>query len=360
MYVLLVVAIVVFGVFVWLKQPQYVAPECDAGSESALYHDGQFSNPVAPAPVSSGRSRSVLAMWYRFLFLKPKDAIPQQALPSVKVDLHALSLTDNVIIWMGHSSYFCQVDGYRFLVDPVFSDEASPVPGTNRAFKGSNVYHAIDIPEIDYLLITHDHWDHLDYPTVSQLCDKIRHVVTPTGVGSYFRKWGFPESVITEGEWFSTVEQGDLTLHILPSQHFSGRLFKRNPTLWGSFAIITPHHRLYFGGDSGYGPHFQEIYQRVGAFDISVLECGQYDDDWPRIHMTPEQTARAASDLHSTALLPSHNSKFKLAHHAWYEPLERISAASRHHSWRLKTPRIGERINIDDPQQVFTDWWRSQ
>ncbi|MEQ9917208.1 MBL fold metallo-hydrolase [Pectobacterium aroidearum] len=356
MLLLLVLAVIAVAVYGWLKQPQYVSPEVEPQQENPLFRDGAFHNPVARPTVAS---QNRWALLYRFLFEKDAGALPDTQLPSEKTDLHQLSKTDNVIIWMGHSSYFIQLEGKTFLLDPVFSDNASPVPRTNVAFKGSNVYSPDDVPPIDYLLITHDHWDHLDYPTLNALRGKIRRIVTPTGVGSYFVKWGFPQKDITEGSWFSSLKENGVEIHVLPTQHFSGRLLKHNQTLWGSFALITPQHRLYLGGDSGYGAHYKEIAARLGGFDIAILECGQYDRDWPHVHMTPEESALAASDLQAKAVLPSHNSKFKLAHHSWNDPLERISQASQDQEWRLMTPRIGERVQVDNPQQTFSQWWNA-
>ncbi|UMO89647.1 MBL fold metallo-hydrolase [Pectobacterium sp. PL64] len=356
MLLLLVLAVIVVAVYGWLKQPQYVSPEVKPQPENPLFRDGAFHNPVARPTVDS---QNRFALLYRFLFEKDAGALPDTRLPSEKTDLHQLSKTDNVIIWMGHSSYFIQLEGKTFLLDPVFSDNASPVPRTNVAFKGSNVYSPDDVPTIDYLLITHDHWDHLDYPTLDALRGKIRRIVTPTGVGSYFVKWGFPQKDITEGGWFSCLKENGVEIHVLPTQHFSGRLLKHNQTLWGSFALITEQHRLYLGGDSGYGAHYKAIAERLGGFDIAILECGQYDRDWPHVHMTPEESAQAASDLQAKAVLPSHNSKFKLAHHRWNDPLERISQASENQGWRLMTPRIGERVQVDNPQQTFSQWWNA-
>ncbi|MDY4384781.1 MBL fold metallo-hydrolase [Pectobacterium brasiliense] len=356
MLLLLVLAVIVVAVYGWLKQPQYVSPEVKPQPENPLFRDGAFHNPVARPTVDS---QNRFALLYRFLFEKDAGALPDTRLPSEKTDLHQLSKTDNVIIWMGHSSYFIQLEGKTFLLDPVFSDNASPVPRTNVAFKGSNVYSPDDVPPIDYLLITHDHWDHLDYPTLNALRGKIRRIVAPTGVGSYFVKWGFPQKDITEGGWFSCLKENGVDIHVLPTQHFSGRLLKHNQTLWGSFALITEQHRLYLGGDSGYGAHYKAIAERLGGFDIAILECGQYDRDWPHVHMTPEESAQAASDLQAKAVLPSHNSKFKLAHHRWNDPLERISQASENQDWRLMTPRIGERVQVDNPQQTFSQWWNA-
>lgn len=289
---------------------------------------------------------------------KDLDAIPKKPIPTVKTDLFNLDPKENAIIWMGHSSYYLQIDGLHILIDPVFSENASPVPFTNLAFQGTNIYTAKDIPMIDYLLISHDHWDHLDYPIIISLKDKVKKIITPLGVGDYFRQWGFKNDFIQEGDWNNVIKEGNNQIYILPARHFSGRLFTRNKTLLGSFALVTPHHRIYLGGDSGYGPHFKAIGKKIGGFDIAILECGQYNPDWRLIHMSPEETAQAAIDLNAKSLIHSHNSKFKLSHHTWYDPLNRISAASKDKSYRLLTPMIGEKVEVNNNKQIFTTWWK--
>lgn len=347
--------------YLYTRQPQFgqVPDEAEFRNRklTSPFADGEFSNQVY-TPTLTGEQNRFVAL-AQFLFGKDENAIPAIALPSKKTDLHALDKAQNVVVWMGHSSYFLQVNGKRFLVDPVFSDNASPVPATNRTFKGSNIYTTDDIPEIDYLLITHDHWDHLDYPTVTGLKSKIRQIITPLGVGNYFEQWGFNKAIIHEGDWNSVIQpEKDISIHILPTRHFSGRLLAKNKTLWGSFAIITPGHNIYVGGDSGYGPHFKAIGERFGHFDLAILECGQYNENWRFIHMMPEETAQAAEDLNARAMLPSHNSKFKLAHHPWNDPLNRVSKASQGKSYRLLTPMIGELVEQDNPAQRFSQWWQ--
>ncbi|AEX24757.1 MBL fold metallo-hydrolase [Vibrio sp. EJY3] len=349
-------AIIAAGVYTYMLQPQFASPQVKVDSYQGKYVDGKFHN-IEEVPVSTS-SDGALVGFYRFLTEPVIDAVPVTNLPSVKSDLLGLNPRDSVMVWMGHSSYFILLDGIRYLIDPVFSDNASPVPYTNVAFPGSNVYSADDIPEIDYLLITHDHWDHLDYPTINALKAKIDHIVTPIGVGSYFTQWGFSPEQITEGDWYDSIATKAGRIHILPAQHFSGRLLKRNRTLWGSFAIVSNQHKVYLGGDSGYGDHFKSIANKFGGFDIAVLETGQYNKNWPFIHMTPEEVAQAANDLNAKALLPSHNSKFKLAKHAWYEPLDRIAQASQRQDYRLMTPMIGEIVGLEDNNQTFSEWWK--
>ncbi|MGP8308452.1 MBL fold metallo-hydrolase [Vibrio sp. YIC-376] len=349
-------AIVSAGIYTYMLQPQFAAPYVKEASYQGKFTDGKFHN-IEEVPVSTS-SEGALVGFYRFLTDPVVDAVPVTTLPSIKSDLLSLNPNDNVMVWMGHSSYFVQLDGIRYLIDPVFSENTSPVPYTNVAFSGSNVYTADDIPEIDYLLISHDHWDHLDYPTINALKQKIAHIVAPIGVGSYFTQWGFKPNQVTEGDWYDSVSTKAGRIHILPAQHFSGRLLKRNRTLWASFVILSGQHQIYLGGDSGYGEHFKTIAEQFGGFDIAVLETGQYNENWPFIHMMPEEVAQAANDLNAKALLPSHNSKFKLSKHAWYEPLERIAKASQNQDYRLMTPMIGEIVGLDDNNQTFSHWWR--
>ncbi len=207
---------------------------------------------------------------------------PKTPVPSVKTDLKALDPDKDIVVWLGHSSYFLQLNGARVLIDPVFSTYAAPFSFANRAFAGSSIYSADDMPEIDYLLITHDHWDHLDYDSVKALQQKVRHIVVPLGVGSHLKYWGFSDAVIHETDWFDELrlDNGDLVIHTLPARHFSGRLFTRNRTLWAGYALITPTRRLFFSGDSGYGPHFRQIGQKFGGFDFVALDTGQYDARW--------------------------------------------------------------------------------
>jgi len=355
-----VVVLLAIFVFFYMKHPQFAElPQQThfTGRLTASYEGGVFDNQVPTPVLTRVNEKSQVAALMEFVFSKDENAKPLAALPSVKTNLHQLNPHENAVIWMGHSSYFLQIDGIKVLVDPVFSENASPVPFTNLAFKGSNIYTAEDIPEINYLLITHDHWDHLDYPTVMGLKNKIGKIITPLGVGSYFQQWGFAKNMIHEGDWNEVVKEKQLQIHILPARHFSGRLLTRNKTLWGSFALITPNHRIYLGGDSGYGPHFREIGKRFGKFDLAILECGQYNPDWRLIHMSPEETAQAATDLNAKTLLPSHNSKFKLAHHAWNEPLIKVSKASEAKPYRLLTPMIGQKVETDNRNQTFDRWW---
>lgn len=264
----------------------------------------------------------------------------------------------DVVIWLGHSAYYIQLAGKRILIDPVLSDHAAPFSFLIKAFDGTTIYQAKDIPEIDYLLISHDHYDHLDYATVTQLKDKIKHVIVPLGVGSHFEHWGYPLEKINENDWFDTLTlDPNLKIHTLPARHYSGRLFTRNKALWASYALETPKQKIYFGGDSGYGSHFKTIGEKFGGFDVVMLDSGQYDPRWSLIHMTPEESVQAATDLKAKALLPMHIGRFTLSPHAWNDPFKRVSAASKTAPFQLLTPIIGQPVLLDQPFQQYSSWW---
>jgi len=348
------------GVGVFLQQPQFGnlprGERLQRIEASPHYANGQFQN-LVPTPQLTQEGNFVSSLW-KFLFTKPEGLTPPGSIPVIKNDLKSLDKNQDVVIWLGHSSYFLQLGGRRILIDPVFSAYAAPVSFANKAFALSSQYTAEDMPDIDYLLISHDHWDHLDYPTVMALKPKIGQVVCGLGVGGYFEQWGFEPQRIQEADWFEEVRfANDFTVQVLPTRHFSGRLLKRNKTLWASFALITPQRRVFFSGDGGYGPHFKEIGERLQGVDLAIMENGQYDVGWRFIHMMPEEVAQAAEDLGAKALLPGHAGKFAIANHRWDEPFQRITAASGDRSYRLVTPRIGERLELENERQRFTQWW---
>jgi len=264
----------------------------------------------------------------------------------------------DVLVWFGHSSYFIQIDGKKILVDPVLSGSASPLSFTTKAFKGSDPYKADDIPEIDYLFITHDHWDHLDYDTIIKLKPKIKKVICPLGLGENLEYWGYNPTIIIEKDWNEKIIlDSSFTAYTVPARHFSGRSFQRNKSLWTAFVLHTPTFKFYIGGDGGYDTHFAEIGKTFGEFDLAILENGQYNDKWKYIHMKPEEVLQAAKDLKAKRLLPVHSSKFALALHPWNEPLKRITAANKQINLPLLTPIIGEQVKLKDSIQFFPEWW---
>lgn len=359
---LFVIAGVLAGGYAYTKHPKFgKLPEGERLQlirGSANYAAGEFRN-LAPTSMFTDGSTVASVVIGDLLSSKGRLA-PTGPLRTIKTDLKGLDRAKDTLVWFGHSSYFVQLGGKRILIDPVFSSSAAPVPTANNAFEGTTVYTAEDMPEIDYLLITHDHWDHLDYPSVRALEPKTRRVVGGLGIGAYLEHWGYAKDKIQEGDWYDTLHlENSLTVHIVPARHYSGRLFRRNQTLWVGYALETPKRRLFFSGDSGYGPHFGDIARRLGGFDLAVLDAGQYDARWAYIHMTPEEAARAAEDLKAKALLPAHVGRFSIARHSWDDPFKRISAASEAKSFRLLTPAIGEPLDLQDETKRFSRWWES-
>jgi len=335
------------------------APQGDqlsAIEASPHYRDGQFHNAL-PTPGYTG-SKSTLRAWWDFLTVKTDNARPAAPLPVVKTDLARLPAEQETLVWLGHSSWYLQLAGKRILIDPVFSSYAAPFSFLNKAFDGDYPWKAEAMPEIDLLIISHDHYDHLDYATIKALMPKVKRVVTPLGVGSHLRYWGMKPEIIEERDWNQSVRISDaLTVHLLPARHFSGRGLKRNQTLWGSFMFVTPQRKVYYSGDSGYGPHFRAIGEQFGEVDLAIMENGQYDQDWKYIHMQPAETAQAAADLNARAVVPGHNGRFVLAKHSWNDPLIQLARASQDKNYRLLTPELGEPVQVNSATQQFREWW---
>ncbi|WP_035757394.1 MBL fold metallo-hydrolase [Hugenholtzia roseola] len=324
---------------------------------SSNYKDGEFQNLEATPALSE--EASYAGILYEFFFSKRERISPSAPLPSTKTNLFELDKDENILVWFGHSSYFMQVEGKKILVDPVFSGFASPFSFSVKAFAGTDRYSAADMPEIDYLFISHDHWDHLDYETLIELKPKIKKIICGLGVGAHFEHWGFETAKIYEGDWYDTIAlDAGFTTHLVPTRHFSGRGFKRNPSLWTAFVLQTPTKQILIGGDSGYGKHFKHIGEKFGAFDLVILENGQYDKSWKYIHLMPDEVLQAAQDLNAKALFPVHSSKFPLANHAWDEPLQKITALNeaREQPFPLLTPIIGEKVSLDS-LKTFAKWW---
>jgi L-ascorbate metabolism protein UlaG (beta-lactamase superfamily) len=323
---------------------------------SAHFSGSGFQN-LSPTP-SLTEGVSFWAVLYEFFFRKSTRARPDRTLPAVKTDLKHLDPDKNVLVWFGHSSYLMQIDGCTFLVDPVLSGHASPFRFTTNSYPGTDIYHPDDFPEIDYLLISHDHWDHLDYHTVKALRNRVKQVVCGLGVASHLIRWGYDASHIHELDWNEKVSlQPGFTLNTTSSRHFSGRGFKRNQSLWMSYVLQTPSKNMFIGGDSGYDTHFADIGRRFGPFDWAILECGQYDKSWRYIHMLPEEVPLAAKDLNAKVLLPVHWAKFTLGNHDWDEPAIKVTQAAEQSGIPVKTPMIGAVLDLDDTDQQTARWW---
>jgi L-ascorbate metabolism protein UlaG (beta-lactamase superfamily) len=358
---IIIILIIVAAVYLFMQQAKFgrqpTGERFQRIRRSVNYKNGQFQNLSNTPALSEGVS--YFEVIREFFFTKKKRKIPSSLLPSQKTDLRNLDPHENVLVWFGHSSYFMQIDGKTILVDPVLSGNASPVNFTTRSFKGSDVFTAAEMPEADYLFITHDHWDHLDYETIMTLKPGLKKIVTGLGVGEHLERWGIDKNIIIEKDWNEEIilDEGFKVI-TAPARHFSGRTFKRNGSLWMSFILKTPSMKIYIGGDSGYGDHFALIGKQHGPFDLAILENGQYDKSWKYIHMMPEQVVQAAKDLDAKLLLPVHWSKFSLANHEWDEPIIRVVKEAKVKNMPVLHPAIGEKINLNGVTKAAA-WWEA-
>lgn len=263
------------------------------------------------------------------------------------------------LTWFGHSTFLLELDGKKILIDPMFGNSPSPLPwlGTKRYSEELPI--KIDqLPFIDAVIISHDHYDHLDYGSIQKLKDKVGQYFVPIAVGNHLAKWGISKDKIRELYWWEETEFKGVELVCCPARHFSGRgLFDRTTTLWSSWVIKGKKDNIYFSGDSGYDKHFEKIGDKYGPFDISLLECGQYNTDWKYIHMMPEETAKAGKDLRSEWIMPIHWGAFTLALHSWTDPVERVLSKAKELDIRVATPEIGEPMIIGSETYPTNDWW---
>lgn len=263
------------------------------------------------------------------------------------------------ILWFGHSSFLLQTGDKNYLFDPVFAAVPAPHPilGTKR-YSGNLPIEPEDLPPIDAVFISHDHYDHLDLTAIEKLRDKTRQFFVPLGVGGHLKRWGVNAERIIEMDWWQETQFNELDIAFAPARHFSGRaLTGQNQTLWGSWLVRTPESSIYFSGDTGYGPHFKEINERFGAIDFALLECGQYNPNWATIHMMPEETAQAAQDLQAKVMMPVHWGAFTLSLHDWNDPAIRVTEAADKLNQAIVIPQIGELLVVNEEPKPRNAWW---
>nr|WP_235582085.1 MBL fold metallo-hydrolase [Rhizobacter sp. Root1221] len=328
----------------------------DGPAASDHFGDGRFHN---LAPTTQPGFGGTLKIVWRLMTDKPADAAPArpiQVLPLTQADLLA---APGASLWrLGHSTMLLKLDGKFWLTDPVFSERASPV-----GFAGPKRFHAPPIalenlPDIEAVILSHDHYDHLDHDAVLALAPKVRRFLAPLGVGDRLVEWGVPAAKVEQFDWWQGVTIGNVQLVATPAQHFSGRgLTDRDRTLWASWTVIAPEARVFFSGDGGYFDGFKAIGDRFGPFDLAMVETGAYDKAWPDVHMQPEQSLQAHLDLRGRQMMPIHNGTFDLALHPWTEPFERILALAAEKGVSVSTPRMGERLDLLAPA-AGQAWWR--
>ena len=263
------------------------------------------------------------------------------------------------ITWFGHSAAFVELEGLNIFIDPMLGDVPAPHPllGSKRFQKELPI--SIDsLPNIDVVLISHDHYDHLDYGSIVKLKDKVSQFYVPLGIKAHLTSWGIDATKIIEFDWWENINYKGIEFVSTPARHFSGRgIINRNSTLWCSWVLKSENSSIFFSGDSGYGKHFKEIGSTYGPFDFAMLECGQYNEQWSQIHMTPEETIQASIDVKSSLTMPIHWGSFKLALHSWDDPILRVTAKATELNVKITTPKVGESIVINGNEFPSEKWW---
>lgn len=335
---------------------------CVTSCQSFSYADSpqagqdKFAN---TRPRQSPGLLKTLGIYWDFIFNKPENTVPAAPLPIRILSREALlAAPDRSLFRLGHSTVLLKLRGEFFLTDPVFAERASPVQ-----WLGPKRFHAppialTELPPIKAVILSHDHYDHLDRETVLALADRTEWFLTPLGVGDRLIAWGIDAAKVQQFDWWQDTEVAGVRLVATPAQHFSGRgLLDADKTLWASWVIVDDDLRVFFSGDTGYFDGFKAIGEQYGPFDLTLMEIGAYDEKWPAVHLHPQEALQAHLDLRGRWLLPIHNGTFDLAMHTWHEPFERIVALTEQHGVPLATPLMGETLNLQAPN-AMSRWWR--
>ena len=344
-------------------------PENDAASEfskSKAYNSAKasFEN-RRPELVANMRKKALSWDLFKQWYNADKNVVPSEKLPDVKPDITSFSQASEALkmIWFGHSSFLINLNGRHILIDPIFSDAASPFSFMVKRFQKPTLG-LTELPRIDYIVISHDHYDHLDMETISFFANngsvnanEVRFIV-PLGVGSHLKYWGIKEAQIIEHDWWQSSTLGDIEFVATPAQHFSGRKgINGNKTLWVSWIIKSKQKTLYFSGDSGYDSHFKQIGEKYGPIDVALIECGQYNESWRAVHMMPQESVQAYQDLNAKRFFPIHWAMFQLSIHPWYEPIELLYEAYKQEKINLIAPRLGEVFDANG-DYTLEPWWQ--
>lgn len=349
--VLLILAVTLFLNFAPAIGETPKGKDLERIAQSPHWQDGKFVNLI---PTSEGELKDVFGTLADFFTAKntsPKDSLPVHFGEEIGQED---SLT--YITWYGHSAFLIEIKNLHVLIDPMLGEYSAPLNFGSKRFPYKKAIPIDSIPKIDLVILSHDHYDHLDYPTIKKIKDRVGHFYTALGMGSHLKSWGIPENKITELDWWQEASWQGLQLVACPSRHFSGRGFSRNKSQWASWVLKTEERSIYFSGDGGYGPHFKEIGARFGPFDFAMMECGQYNEAWSQIHMMPEQSVQAGLDVQAQLLMPIHWGAFSLAVHEWTDPISRFEAKAEELKADIIHPMIGERFALerDRPKKR---WW---
>jgi len=360
----LIVTIILIAVIFINTSPQFggkhTKEDIKRYQESGHYEEGKFIN-LSPTNLDMSFKNIVAILKDQMKGnpnKKPKFKLPQQAVDSL--DLEQTKAEDK-LIWFGHSSFLLQLDNKNILIDPMLGNSPSPHPWLGTSRYNETLPIAIEkLPKIDFVLISHDHYDHLDYGSIKQLKDKVGKFYVPLGVAAHLKSWGVNNDKIEEVNWWDETTFGNIELAFTPSRHFSGRgIMDNSSTMWGSWIIKGDNKNIYFSGDSGYGSHFKEIGEKYGPFDFAMLECGQYDTKWADIHMMPEETAKAAVDVNTKIMMPIHWGAFTLAMHDWNDPVIRVTKKAKELNMPILIPEIGQEIALENITLNSEEWWKN-
>ena len=365
-FVFLSVICIIFFSYFWIK----VRPRLGANpsgkylsqiSTSPNYDKkkSKFVNFQESLIIEAEKNVDTWKILFEFLFSK-NQVTPKEKIPQVIPDLNQFaSAKEGVqLIWFGHSTFLININGKIILIDPVFSNSASPVDFLVQRFQDP-VVALKNLPKIDAIVISHDHYDHLDSRTIASFKGSEVHFFVPLGIASHLESWGIKKTSIQELDWWESTLWEGIEIVCTPAQHFSGRVSTyENKTLWASWIMKSDQHNIYYSGDSGYGPHFKEIGEKFGPFDISLIENGQYDDQWKPVHLHLSESAQAYFDLKSKAMIPIHWGMFNMALHNWYDPIEEIEKFAEQRNINLLTPKIGQLIDLNN-LDTFNPWWKN-
>ncbi len=321
---------------------------------SQNFYSGSFSNLYIEPKFRSDKynphqEKPSLKNW----FFPPKNKNPSKPIPSL--NFNSNEFTESKLAWLGHSTILINTGGIVIMTDPVFN-RASPIPVIGKPFPYQETPSIKDLPKLDVIIISHDHYDHLDAKAIKELSNNADYFIVPLGVKGHLVHWGVASNKITELDWYQNINYKGVIFTLTPAQHFSGRSFSdHKKTLWGSWVINSQKMNLYFSGDSGYSKTFKEIGDVYGPFDIAFIECGGYNSNWANVHMFPYEVVQASIDLKAKVFVPISWAKFDLSIHSWKEPIIRVTARSREKNVNISTPMIGEIFDLKN--SPYDHWW---
>ena len=358
----IIALLIIAGVLFTNLSPQFggkhTKEDLERYEASGHYDQGKFVN---QSPTSLDRSFGNMWSIIKEYIKGNPNSKPLGELPQQPMDSSSLvKLEEDVLFWFGHSAFFLKLDGKNILLDPMLGNTPAPHPllGGKRYNKNLPIDIA-QLPPIDFILISHDHYDHLDYESIKKLSEKTKKFFIPLGVGAHLKEWDISVEKIQEFNWWEETAFESIQLAFTPARHFSGRgMTDNSATLWGSWVVKGKEKSIYFSGDSGYGTHFKAIGSKYGPFDFAMMECGQYNEKWADIHMMPEETAQAAKDVDAKVMMPIHWAAFTLALHDWNDPAIRVHKKAKEINVPLIIPEIGSIIHLTERPNPFSNWWK--